>query len=94
MSRTDVHRPYKVQVEDPDNRRRMLWRPDWRGGKGLEPWPLYNTCGCNLCVGQLHRKLLRRQERAAWRRIRQGLLKTQADDREDMDWYMAVSQYW
>jgi hypothetical protein len=55
---------------------------------------MYNTCGCNLCVGQLFRKHLRRQERAAWRQVRQGLLKTQAADREDMDEYAPVSVTW
>lgn len=94
MSRTDVHRPYKVQVEDPHNRHRMLWLPNWRQGTGLHPWPIYNTCGCNLCVDQLGRKHLRRQERSAWRQARQGLLKTPAPDREDMDWYAPVSRRW
>jgi hypothetical protein len=96
VSRTDVHRPYRVQVTDPYNQHRMLWRPNWGwgNGRGLEPWPLYNTCGCNLCVGQLYRKHLRQQERGAWRQVRQGLLKTQAADREDMDWYAPVSVSW
>lgn len=94
MSRTDVHRPYQVQIKDPYNRHRMLWRADWRKGKGLDPWPLYNTCGCNLCVGQLTRKHLRRQERGAWRQVRQDLLKTQAADYDDADWYAPVSVVW
>lgn len=94
MSRTDIHRPYRVQVEDPYNRHRMLWHPTW-GTEPLSPMPLYNTCGCNLCVGQLWRKQLCRQERAAWRQIRQDLLKTQAADREDMDWHTSpVSVSW
>lgn len=94
MSRTDVHRPYQVQINDPYNRHRMLWRPSWLGDKGLDPWPMYNTCGCNLCVGQVYRKYLRRQERGAWRKVRQALVKASAADREDMDWHAPVSQNW
>lgn len=88
MSRTDVHRPFLVQGEDPYNRHRMQFLPEYSDGSGgLRPWPLYNICGCNLCTQQFWRKYLRRQERMAWRTVRQRLLKTQAADREDMDWY-------
>jgi hypothetical protein len=82
-----------VQVTDPYNRHRMRMFQKWSTG-GLEPIPLYNTCGCNLCVGQLFRKHLRRQERGAWRQVRHDLLKAQAADREDMDWYAPVSVSW
>lgn len=93
MSRTDVHRPYKIQMEDPYNRHRVRWFSAW-STEPPTPWPLYNTCGCNLCVGQHFRKYLRRQERGAWRAVRQRLLKTQAADREDMDWYAPISEVW
>jgi hypothetical protein len=85
MSRTDVHRPYLVQVTDPYNRHRVIRYQLW-AQEEPKLWPLYNTCGCNLCVGQLFRKQLRRQERGAWRQVRQNLLKAQAADHEDMDW--------
>lgn len=44
-----------------------------------------NLCGCQLCTCQFGRKYNRRQERAAWRGIRQQLLKTAAEDYEDVD---------
>lgn len=93
MSRTDVHRPYRVQVWDPYNRHRTYQFQSW---SDQEPDRMltYNACGCNLCVGQLTRKYLRRQERGAWRQVRQELLKTRAVDRGDMDWYAPVSVVW
>lgn len=93
MSRTDVHRPYQVQTNDPYNRHRTYRFQSW---SDREPDRIltYNSCGCNLCVGQLQRKYLRRQERGAWRKVRQALIKTPAADREDMDWHAPVSQGW
>lgn len=90
MSRTDVHRPYQVQITDPYNRHRTYRFQAWGTQEpGLEL--LYNVCGCNLCAGQFARKYLRRQERGAWRQVRRELLKTQATDYDDVDWYTAIS---
>lgn len=77
MSRTDVHRPWHVQMEDPYNRHR-LYRSDI--GNLM---PLYCTCGCPMCTGRYQRRLGRRQERVMWRSIRQELVKLQ--DYEDVD---------
>lgn len=44
MSRTDRHRPYWVQIEDP-----------WEKGKSMNGWIndepslLYKICGCKMC---------------------------------------------
>lgn len=50
MSRTDVHRPYHVQVNDPYNRHRV---------RRFQAWPMqepvliltYQVCGCWMCGG-------------------------------------------
>ena len=80
-------------MEDPYNRHRVYWHATW-STEPPSPMPLYNTCGCNLCVGQQYRKYLRRQERGAWRAVRQRLMKTRAVDREDMEWYAPISEVW
>lgn len=61
MSRTDVHRPWAVQVADPYNRHRLYRQQRW-------PWehvlvPTYVTCGCNMCTGRPWLRRARRQER-------------------------------
>jgi hypothetical protein len=80
MSRTDVHRPWRVQVDDPYNRHRLL-RFSWR--EFDEMIPLYCACGCPMCTGRYARRLARKQERVIWRSIRQELIKLQ--DHEDVD---------
>lgn len=44
-----------------------------------------NLCGCQLCTGQAHRKLARRQERLRWRSIRQELLAEHRSGHRDLD---------
>lgn len=75
MSRTDVHRPWEVQIADPTNRHLLYRYPMW-------PWQMALTsfknlgCGCPACTGQSARKRARRQDRhAARRNLRQA--KTQ-----------------
>jgi hypothetical protein len=73
MARTDVHRPWPVQVADPHNRHLIRQYATHRGE------PLYTShrnlcCGCQLCTGQPGRKRARRRERVHWRSERQGAL--------------------
>lgn len=76
MSRTDVHRPWAVQVKDPHNRHLLYSFQVW-------PWqhellPIKNIgCGCSMCTGQHGRKAARRAERHQARRDLQ-LLRAQA----------------
>ena len=64
MSRTDVHRPWRVQATDPHNRHRVrrlpansIAFPDW------EFWPLYNICACPLCSDKVGHKVRSRKVR-------------------------------
>lgn len=67
MSRTDVHRPWNVQLADPHNRHLFYRYPAWPWETGLAP--IKNIgCGCSLCTGQPGRKRARRQERQLTRR--------------------------
>jgi hypothetical protein len=67
MSRTDVHRPWRVQLADPYNRHLFYGYPAWPWEMGLAP--IKNIgCGCSLCTGQPGRKRARRQDRYAARR--------------------------
>lgn len=80
MSRTDVHRPWDVQVADPNNRQLIRRYGTWHGE------PLYTShrnlgCGCRLCTGQAGRKLGHRQDRVQWRSARALLL---ADHERDI----------
>lgn len=61
MSRTDVHRPYRVQVADPYARKHFYLFQSWPHRHEL--WPLRNTCGCRLCTGHHGRRAERRRER-------------------------------
>lgn len=72
MSRTDVHRPWAVQVADPHNRHLLRRYQAW-------PWqveltPIRNfTCGCKMCTEQDWRRQERRRSRhEAKRAIRRG----------------------
>jgi hypothetical protein len=49
-----------------------------------QPWmQAPRLCGCEMCAGQRWRRLQRKQERVAWRRVRQQLVKLK--DWEDVD---------
>lgn len=50
MSRTDVHRPWHVQVADPYNRHRLRRHAYWPA-LGMEWVPLYSICSCWMCHG-------------------------------------------
>lgn len=68
MSRTDVHRPWAVQIADPFNRHLLRVYGEFRG----EPLVTSHRnigCGCQLCTGQPYRKRARRQERHHMRRV-------------------------
>lgn len=104
MSRTDVHRPFRVIMLDPTVRRWFVDHHNHESGtcdldrflrtceytrplgcyRGIGP-SCPNLCGCQLCSDQFWRKHARRRERAAWRAVRQDLLKWAPRDREDMD---------
>ena len=66
MSRTDVHRPWRVQREDPDNRHRLYRFPTW-STQPPEPFPTYNICGCRMCTGHHEMKAERRRSRHLWK---------------------------
>lgn len=66
MSRTDVHRPWPVQRDDPDNRHRLRRFQMW-AMREPELVPLYNTCGCPMCGGKHFRREERRRDRHTWR---------------------------
>jgi hypothetical protein len=82
MSRTDVHRPWHVQLADPYNRHILYRYPAWPWGTELTSYRNIG-CGCGLCTGQPGRKLARKQERVTWRRVRQQALNLA--DRSDVD---------
>lgn len=66
MSRTDVHRPYRVQLADP-YARHLFYRYGSFRGETLRA-PIRNLCGCRMCTGHHWRKAERRRERYAGRR--------------------------
>lgn len=72
MSRTDVHRPWPVQVADPYNRHRFYRFASWPDRMELVPVKNF-ACGCKMCTGQLGRKKARRQERTWWKNTRADL---------------------
>ena len=84
MSRTDVHRPWRVQVVDPYNRH-LLYR--WR----IWPWKVEITsfrnmgCGCGLCTNQSGRKVGRRRYRHELRAVTRDAVKVAAVDRDGID---------
>lgn len=71
MSRTDVHRPWRVQIADPHNRHLLYRHQAW-------PWQteltfFKNMCGCKMCTGHdWRRQERRRNRREAKRALRQG----------------------
>lgn len=75
MSRTDVHRPWKVQINDPYNRH-ILYR--WQI-TGHEVWITsfrHIGCGCRMCTGHHWNRADRRRSRHQWKQRRIKLLKT------------------
>lgn len=64
MSRTDVHRPWAIQVADPNNRH-LFYR--YASGEWITSFRNL-SCGCRLCTGHYWRKQSNRRQRAAWRR--------------------------
>jgi len=78
MSRTDVHRPYQVQLQDPHNRHRLY---QFQAFATREPVlvTIYNTCGCRMCTGHHWRKLENRQERYRSRRELREALKSKGE---------------
>ena len=73
MARTDVHRPWRVQITDPHNRHILYRYPAWPDGVELTSFRNIG-CGCKLCTGQLGRKTARRRERSAWRNAARRIL--------------------
>lgn len=90
MSRTDVHRPFDVQMKDPYNRHRV------RVVHGTGPfgpffdtaWPLYNPCGCWLCSRQFGRRYENKVRRGRWRRLCHDLARTSPGSIEDVDVFL------
>lgn len=76
MSKTDVHRPFTVQMEDPYNRHRVRWFTR-HATQIPDVLPLYNTCGCWMCTGHYERFLSRRHQR---RRTKQLLRAERWDE--------------
>jgi hypothetical protein len=67
MSRTDVHRPWKVQVEDPYNRHLFYRFATWPWQMELVPIKNF-ACGCPRCTNRFGRRRARRQDRHTTRR--------------------------
>ena len=89
MSRTDVHRPWPVQVKDPYNRHRLYRFASW-------PWemelvPTYSVCGCRLCTGAEWNRAYRRGVRHNWKNVQAELLKSQD---WDGDWLVEYYSGW
>lgn len=85
MSRTDVHRPYRVQVADPHERHRFYRHQAWpRQLPTLQPISGF-TCGCWMCTGQPFRKQARRRERTALRPQLRAARYTPAAERDTID---------
>jgi len=83
MSRTDVHRPWAVQLADPHNRHLFYRYPARPWETGLAPIKnLY--CGCHLCTGHRERKADRRAQRHQARRdLRELLAQAAAGDLDE-----------
>lgn len=62
MSRTDVHRPYQIQLNDPYNRHLVYRYPMYSDRSGLATFKNLG-CGCPLCTGRDWRRLERRVDR-------------------------------
>lgn len=84
MSRTDVHRPWQVQLADPYNRHLFYRFQIWPWEHTLMPFKNIG-CGCWRCTGQLSRKCTRRAERQRIRRDLRNALAQQAGGELDED---------
>lgn len=62
MSRTDVHRPWTVQLADPYNRHLFYRSQVWPWQHELVPFKNIG-CGCPMCTGRHQRRASRRAER-------------------------------
>lgn len=84
MSRTDVHRPWRVQTADPFNRHLLraysMYLGQWQytSHKNI-------GCGCRICTNHWGRFWDRRKERVAWRKVRHTLLRTANDELDGAD---------
>lgn len=79
MSRTDIHRPWLVQLNDPYNRRKIR-----RFGPGeLDYRSELRACGCRMCTGYWEQKWGHETERMVWRVARDQIL--QLVDKSDVD---------
>lgn len=84
MSRTDVHRPWNIQVADPTNRHLFYRYSEWEG-QPLYWSPRNLMCGCKICTGQHWRRRHRRGERHHWNTHLRNARNTAPADREDID---------
>ena len=72
VSRTDVHRPWRIQVADPYNRHIIRQYGEFKGE------PLFTShrnigCGCPMCTDSYGRREARRRDRhQAKQRLRRG----------------------
>jgi len=77
MSRTDRHRPWQVQMNDPYEQRKMWW-PDgrWSNWKAL-----YRDCNCRsyYCCATLPNRHERRRDRHRAQRACREALKGNQD---------------
>lgn len=81
MSRTDVHRPWWVQLKDPYNRHLV-----YRHGPGeFDCYTFFQACGCPMCTGKYWRKHTNRLARIQWRAKAREILKTPQEDLEEVD---------
>lgn len=75
MSRTDVHRPWDVQLKDPYNRH-LLYRFQVYSTEPPQLVPYKNIgCGCRMCTSYYWRKWENKSRRVQWRKERQDMLK-------------------
>jgi hypothetical protein len=84
MSRTDVHRPWTVQLQDPYNRHLLYRYPAWPWETGLAPVKNFG-CGCRLCTDHFGRKATRRAQRHQAQRDLRALLAQAAAGELDED---------
>jgi hypothetical protein len=72
VSRTDVHRPWPVQLADPHNRHLLYRYPMWPHETAVTSFRNLG-CGCRMCTGYFWRRWERRRDRHQARRaIRRG----------------------